>query len=372
MEPSQAWESGGFQSKQVNLQTFFKGNSLRYFTVADNCSEPQSQDDNNALAEADPSLLKSLPFPNTNETSIEWLLTKQFFDYSYNSLLPVIGTQESWRSQMLRVCAGASFLRYAVLSVTANHIAFEHPESRRLYGSEANRYRYLAIKTLSACVPKVEPESFFAVFNFSRLITLCCLARMQLSEIEGCELLESKSMLPEWVRVQHHGRALTWPHRGQGRIVDAMHGPAKRLYIVELMPESDFIRNPNDDVLQRLASAFQLLPDGYVDGFCLEALHMLRRIWAIPFRDNVTGFRDAALMWTARVPMNYLELVERQDPIALIIFAHFCVLWSCSEARYWYMKGQAEKTLHRILQRLDWQWQDWITWPVSTVLGICY
>ncbi|KAK3699763.1 transcription factor [Vermiconidia calcicola] len=361
-------------SRQCTLQTFFHGINLKYFIVADCGNVNICRRSSPSTESPDPSLQRSLPGLDVYATSIEWLLAKQFSGDSYSTVLPVIGSKDSWRDQMLQISASYRFLRYAMLSVTANHIAFECPESRQRYGCEADRFRGEAIKALSACIPTKESENFFAAFNFTRLMVLCSLARVQLSRLEGRdEPLGAKSILPDYIRVQQYGRALVWPLRGGGRIVDAMQGPPKRLYATELMPESNMIYNPYDAGLQTLALALQALADSEdgvnVDSICLEALHLLRRIWAIPYRDNVTGFRDATLMWTARVTKRYLDLVEAHDPVALVIFAHFCMLCSCSEERYWYMKGLAESILSSIAPVLGPQWHAWIAWPISVVLG---
>ena len=358
----------GFPFRRVKLQTLFKGNNLRYFIVAQNSRSSKIR------FRVSSTLQKPLSVDDIYESSTEWLLTKQFFEHSYSSLLPVTGTEEPWRGQMLRAGANADFLRCALLSVTANHVAFEHPESRQPYCELADRLRLKAIKSLAINISTItEHENFFAAFNFSRLMTICTLARTQLKRIEeGHESMASRSIIPEWLLVQRRGRALVWPYRGQGRVVNALQGPTQRLCAVNFISQSDLTLNPEDKVLYRLLLAIRALPEAgtQIGTICLEALRMLRGVWVLPFRDAVVmSYRDAALMWTARLPERYMELLEARNPLALIIFAHFCALWSYSESRYWYMKGHAESMLLTIVRCLGWPWQEWVAWPVSVVLG---
>ena len=325
------------------------------------------------------SLVRDLPPASSNETAIAWLLTRQFAQQSFSSLL-VKGASPSWRDQMLQVCADTDSVRYLVLSATASHIAFAHRESRALYAQEADKYRNLAIKTLPAATESVKPENFFALFNFSCLMTLCCLAKNQLNQLDSghSSLVPASvvpaSVVPEWALVQRHGRALIWPYRGQGRLVDAMHGPPQRLFAVEKQAYNDTDKpelrlNPHDKRLKDLGKALQALANSVADPSCLEALHLLRNVWNIPHREAATSFRDVALMWMARVNERYIKFLRNYDPIAIIIFAHYCVLWSLTEEHYWYMQGHAQTMLSKAVQCLDWRWQDWLAWPISMVLG---
>ena len=314
----------------------------------------------------------NVPSDDTNQTSIEWLLTKQFADESYHTLIPIKGTKQSWRDQMVQFSMDADFLSYAMLSVTASHVALDYPQSRHSYAREADKYRNLAIQRLPAPSKKVCPENFFAFFNFSRLMTLCWLAKVQLSGLETKTPSRGfKSLLPEWVPIQRQGRKLIWPHRGEGRIVGAMQGPPQLDLAAETMQESDMPHNPHDSKLEKLTLALQALPNALVDDSCLDALHLLRNSWALPHKNNASGFRDVALMWTARVDTKYLDLLCKNDPTAIIVFAYYCVLWSLSESRYWYMKGHAPRMLSRAVDLLGSEWHDWIAWPRDMVFGDC-
>jgi len=313
------------------------------------------------------------PVSNRSETLLDWRLTYQFYKTSYQSVLPVKSTiGESWRDQVLAVSAYTVFLRYAVLSITAHQIATENLESRQLYAQEAGRYHHLALKALTAETSIVDPDNFFALFNFSRLMTVCCLARVRLDALQNGNddtPTIAGSILPEWFAVQLQGRALMLPHRGGGRIVNAMHGPAEKLYTANRLPRQWLRYNTYDGRLQALATNLQALPTATMDPACLEALDILRRCWAVPFAAETLDLRDVALMWVVRVPPRYLDLLRDHVPVALVVFAYYCVMWSLAEGDYWYMRGHAIAMLHRIIERLHWQWHEWITWPASTLLA---
>ena len=354
-------------SRRVKLQTFFRGNCLRYFIVAEGLSDSSSD---SAL-----SLPRATPTIDKNKSSTEWLLIKHFNAEAFPSMLPTKSTKKSWRDMVLQVGDDAEYLRYALLCVTAHHIAYENPESRFFYGCEASKYRALAIEALPKRVTTIDKSNFWAVFNFSRLMTVCCLAGVQLNNLRGDEQLTTDmSVLPEWVPIQLQGRSLVWPHRGEGRIANALHGDPPALFKVETTmenkkPEAHIPYNPYDGRLEKLNFKIKAIADQEPNSICLQALHTLRQAWTMPFQSEAVSFRDVSLMFIVRAPVKYLDLVKDEDPVALVIFAHYCVMFSLSEEHYWYMRHHAERLLLRVIGSLEPEWHSWISWPISMVFG---
>lgn len=60
---------------------------------------------------------------------MDWLLAKDFFDYSWSTVLPCKSIKASWRDQVLQDSSPIDVLRYAMLGVTASRVAFEYPAS---------------------------------------------------------------------------------------------------------------------------------------------------------------------------------------------------------------------------------------------------
>lgn len=354
--------------RPVKLQSFFKGSSLRYFIVANH--NPDSLSPLSTLSNmSKASLLRRSPSSNPNETPMDWMLTKEFGEHSFSTLLPTKGTRASWRDQMLQVGIVTDFLRYALLSMTASHVAYEFPFSRQTYSCEATKYRQMAIRSLASWSPEINQDNFFAHWNFQRLMTMCCISRTQLTETEsGGELAVSSSVLPDYVRIQRQGRALVWPPKGgMPTVSKAMHTPP--LAVVPHMADPHFNLNPYDDRLRDLETIMAALTHTFVDESCLEAVRFLRRCWPMPYTQESVSFRDMALMFSARVSDRYFELLDAHDPVAMVVFAHLCVLWSLAEESYWYMRGHAARMLFKIAQCLPGEWQEWIKWPVEMILG---
>lgn len=358
--------------RPVRLQTLFRGNLLRYFEVARPSTGDTASGLNVGLVQR--SSLPPSPLPSEGpNTILDWRLIEDFLGDGHLALLPTKGALPSWRDQMMQVSAGLHYLRLAILSAVAGRIAFAHRDTRDYYRPAADRYRQAAIQSLPDMSTLTLRESFFPLFHFSRLMTVCCIARVQSRHLglddQHDEPQWDESILPEWVPVQRQGRALTWHHRGGGRIATAIHGPPQRLTPLYPVAESGFAWNPDDDKLELLVTRLDTELSTAADPACMESLELLRHVWSLPYQEPLCGFRDVALMWTARVPQRYLELLQDHDPVAVVIFAFYCVLWGMAEEQYWYMQGHASRMLLKAYQCLDHDLQTWLDWPMLMVWG---
>nr|POE49242.1 orsellinic acid/f9775 biosynthesis cluster protein [Quercus suber] len=355
--------------RKVTIQHFLRGSSLRYFIVDRNAAENESPISSPLSAARVAVSIPSSMRDNSNETATDWLLTREFGEGSFAVLLPTKGSRPTWRDEMIQASTVTDSLRFAILSMTASHIAYQNPQSRRFYGGEAAKYRQMAITSLTASSAETMLESFFAHWNFQRLMTMCCITRLQLDDMEGRgKLSVTDSVLPEWVSIQRRGRSAVWQRGRPGQASSAMH--VGSLAGVCNFDDTRYENNPFDPRLQDLHIALLALTDTPVDPSCFEALDLLRRSWLLTFTEsNTVSFRDMALMFTARAPEAFIDLLRKDDPIAMVVFAHSCVLWSHAEASCWYMRGQAAKMLFTINLRLNWEWQEWIQWPIEMVLG---
>ncbi|KAL4938319.1 hypothetical protein BDV06DRAFT_201098 [Aspergillus oleicola] len=75
-----------------------------------------------------------------------------------------------------------------------------------------------------------------------------------------------------------------------------------------------------------------------------------------------------ALRWMFRVPSRYLELVRERQPLALIIFAHYCAVLHHLRDRWW-MDDRGSRLVKEISQLLGQDRQGSILWA-SDIVGI--
>lgn len=140
----------GRRWRPVKLQTFLRGNSPKFFTVS---SQPALEVTTVAKRAEVP---RTAPSPSRNpnvdflETEMDWLLLHHFQNDTFHTLSLVAGrAQTAWRTQMLLDCAKHSFLRHAVLSITASHVAAESDDVLDTYARCASKYLDTAMERMS-------------------------------------------------------------------------------------------------------------------------------------------------------------------------------------------------------------------------------
>ena len=75
----------------------------------------------------------------------------------------------------------------------------------------------------------------------------------------------------------------------------------------------------------------------------------------------------AVYIWPVQVSQEFLDLLKERDPAALILLAHYCILFVPLEEKHWYMKGYSRRLLSRIYNKLDEEWRTWLQWPIEKI-----
>jgi hypothetical protein len=70
--------------------------------------------------------------------------------------------------------------------------------------------------------------------------------------------------------------------------------------------------------------------------------------------------------WILELSDEYLDLLLQDDPLALVIFAHFCVALRQIEWMWW-TEGLSSRLLMQVHPVLDEQYHYWMTWPQQQI-----
>ncbi|KAK3073969.1 hypothetical protein LTR53_003973 [Teratosphaeriaceae sp. CCFEE 6253] len=297
------------------------------------------------------------------------LLLRHFQQHTFHTLaLCTDRAEQTWRDRVLASCATHSYLRYAVLSITAGHVASQPHRARSVYyAHQAGKYLDKAMQRMSTAVG-VTAETLFAILTFCRLMTVCCLAGLQHAESAGTAIAcaaATEPAMPKWVASQRQGIAFMWPHR---RLImrDSWQENTPRMLDARSSEPATY---PSDPLEARLRALIPLVaarqdPSNMA---CQAALQELRRLWAATSGGQLST-RDAALLWPVRIPAAYWEAVQLDHPTALVLLSYYCVLWRALEADSWYARGRSRELMVRIRARIDRSYYPWIAWPVKAVL----
>ncbi|KAL6890777.1 hypothetical protein GGI43DRAFT_414812 [Trichoderma evansii] len=70
--------------------------------------------------------------------------------------------------------------------------------------------------------------------------------------------------------------------------------------------------------------------------------------------------------WLFTMEDDFIEFLNKRDPLTLVIFCHFCVLLK-SLSSYWWTQGWLSNPLREIWNVLDERHRLWIRWPIEEI-----
>ncbi|KAK4992433.1 hypothetical protein LTR50_001192 [Elasticomyces elasticus] len=101
---------------------------------------------------------------------------------------------------------------------------------------------------------------------------------------------------------------------------------------------------------------------------CTALVKELQQLYARMFLQAGKFSMGSIAQWPNEDPTNFVKLLDKRSPHALVVLAHYCVLFYVLQGRWW-VQGWATRLLTDIAQNLAPEWQHWISLPVLAVLG---
>jgi hypothetical protein len=378
--------------KQARLQTFFRGNLLRYFTRPED--QPEIEKDKFTLH-------YFYNKPGSDETSYTgissiadetWVkdITEDILEHSkvetYTSLdekdsfllehylihtAPTIGSDPTplrlWQEAVPLLARSHPFLLHGLLALSALHLAHKTPSSSPFYSEyciAATTHQNIAMPIFRSTIESVTPETCHAVLAFSHLLVLYSFA----SESQDERLFivsPTPDLSPLWLHFLKTGCELlchVW--------VDLENGPVKALVCAWDVPdlEDDGERTPLVESLLSVIPSKDAADSWteeenrtYIDTAILLGLAFTNGTHGVTFTTW-----DALRIWPMYTPLKYMEMVRDKHPGALILLAHYCVLLKKLEG-YWYFDGRATALLKSVVECLDQKWMAAVRWPMEQI-----
>lgn len=280
--------------------------------------------------------------------------------YGFGDGIP--GDVDPWRTDVPILARQFPFLMRGILAVSALHAARSCTDRNVMlqYVRTAAYHQNLALPDYRDTLIDVTRDKAPAVLAFSAIITVYSFAAPR---DEGTLFTGGP---PEWFSL-HRGVGEV-PAHWQPWIDDSF---LFRQLLRQRLKPVDPTLNPDDHQLAHLQNMlFNLSSKDANDIPAYEgALHWLRQAFAHNYSpDSGLGPRNAVLFWIERTPYAYIELLKLQEPIAMVLLAHWCVLLKRA-SHIWYFEGLAEQVLEEIKPFIGSELLPWIEWPLRVCSG---
>jgi Fungal specific transcription factor domain len=319
--------------------------------------------------------------------------------------------QHLWSATVVQMALQHRFLLHGVLALSAFHAAYtgrpEDVNNNRQLVEYASRHQAISLSLYQHAIANPTPGQHDALFVLSVVIFKLAVASLR-DEIPTATEADSKLDF-KWIRLARGILVVSQDHFdeiGRGPLAALFHNQIP-LYPEQAEKETlpydlqnlHRLWRSDDDSLPSPGSARvppfplyetpRIMPkavrQAYEEAYkalivtrsrVLESIRSLQRDAESATTDHSLHtaanpriqdrIRAETFMWVLRVPEHYVELLEQQHPIALIILTHYAALLY-GDRQSWWTVPSARAIVSRVWARLDEKMRRWIESPMADV-----
>ncbi|CAG9940044.1 unnamed protein product, partial [Clonostachys rosea f. rosea IK726] len=339
------------------LQTFFRGNSLRYFTGPS--KEPACGENQVEIGCRSPQMIQTLSdgylFPSRDE------LLDHFQTSTFNTI--VRGEEDLWCHAVPEIAASHQFLMHAILACSALHLAAKHPLQQQ-YLICAFKHQSIAMPMFRDAVAKVTEDNCHAILGFMHLLVVYSFGAER--HEDSLLLIDTSSPEPDfllsWLYFRRNGCTLLGNYK---ELISS--GPLKQLCRCWHLPDITTEQLPQtmDVLLVALEGLLTSVHNG--DEFSMEEYQAFEQAGHQLLRSFVRADKlgsdfnpwDAVCGWPMLVSLQYTRLLAQQHPVALILLGYYCLLLKKLQG-YWFIGTYPLRLLYLIKGGLEHRWHIYI------------
>jgi hypothetical protein len=258
----------------------------------------------------------------------------------------------------LKAALSAPYLMQQILALSALHLSVLHSAQREFYHHQASGLQTRALTIFNASHLEVDAENCIPIVLFSSI-----LAMHSLCDVVSGPNDDFSNFLNSFIHCLdlHRGiRAITshsWQLLRQSELQDVLDAG-------EALHRTDNLIGKECDELRALLRSADIGQASMKA--CETAIDHLQRTFDM---ERLSGGRDSSFAtWPVLVPTEYMDLVMKRSPEALVILAYFAVLLH-SHRGEWFIGEGGMYLINSISRHLGSYWDNWMAWPNSVLLG---
>ena len=264
------------------------------------------------------------------------------------------------------------FLMHELLSFSALRISFLRPQDAKDYLYISHDHRSKGLALFQRAISGLQESNCEALYLFS-VLTFCHAwaaqdmnKPSQLFFIPSQQLEDSQTEI-KWVQL----------HRGSGMIMDSyishMRSGGLRPMFAQWEEWSWQKENhlearderPFDSLREAIGSSG--VPKTQRETL-LYTLDRLREVFCLMTFHHKVSKLSAVMSWFSLISDDYLMLLEKKMPEALVIVAYYSV--AIKRLPYmWWLEGKSENLLQTVLYELGNSWESYTRWPIEQIMG---
>jgi hypothetical protein len=275
-----------------------------------------------------------------------------------------------FKTAIMQLSFEYSFLLHEMLSLAALHMAHFQPERRKfcLLAADSHTTKGLSLFQREI-MTEVNEKNCHAWFAFSTMLFTQAWASQDLSKpnylffppVEGA--VEGQVQWVKLIRGTHTILDGKWSVLAQGPLAGLFSG-----WVGLDKNRDDPVTEEEEWHLRDLREAWNSATRTQEEKAILDGtLHKLQRVLSMLNHHHDIGKHPIIMSWFSTISPEYLNMLERRIPEAVLIAVFYCVPLRLLDTAWW-MKGKARNLLETLLSVLGEGWERWTKWPLEKVM----
>ncbi|VUC26122.1 unnamed protein product [Clonostachys rosea] len=350
--------------QSVPLQTFFRGNLLRYFThpALSVVKLPDTSTENvdrqmNAIQDA----WSSHAAINQTDKS----LLAHYLRFTHFSLANRHGNARLWQISVPRIAASNCFLRHGILALSAQHILnTEHAQSidNQQLTEMASKHHDKAMRAFKATIDAkpssaLECHGIIAFIHVYTLFYFSNYGKDTSSEFQDLFLADATrpdlGYLSPWLHYVRHGCHLVcgfWDTIGNGPL--ASLAASWEIPIMMEDEQSSQIATVLLSVLDHNCFDGDQISDQLRDSYVQAASDLALALNAAQSLGSELTIWDAIRLWPLTLSLEFVHEVKKEKPRSVFLLACYCFILESLDD-FWFAKGLSKSLSSIICTKLN-------------------
>ncbi|KAI4169915.1 MAG: hypothetical protein LQ346_008919 [Caloplaca aetnensis] len=283
---------------------------------------------------------------------------------TYLTISDSIEFQHIWQDIVPKEALSHTFLMHGILALAALHIAYDRPDEEDRYVLAALKHYDISIGSFRTMLQQVTADNCSALFAFSTILLVITLAFAQThSHAEHgnpvVDLIQVFTLLQGTQAVLRS--ALQWIALGplgplvrRGLSGSKQVAPPKSDDTLTFERTLDQLQAHNERIAENVESR------ELYDRTIQRLRGCVKRIATYP------GDRAAVMGWLVFLESSYVSALERGEPMALVIFAHYGVILHTLR-QDWFVRDLGAQVVEMVHLQADDVWMPMLYWPMQQV-----
>jgi len=274
-----------------------------------------------------------------------------------------------WQVTIPHMALEHRFLMHGILALSAMHLSQLVPQRKNDLVTFGAASEQLALPPFRSFIAKqkLEAEQLHAVFAFSHFVVPYMLASS--GSLDGpMGRIPSYAGQPHWFHALRGYMAFlmnSWDDLKKGPLGYQLVRPPTVPGTARDHPEDVHLARIHEILQSRLESSPE---EKWEMDVCKVALEGLRDLWNGPYMQGKMAIVAIIYVWPSKVSDDYISLMHKHRPGAIIILAHYALLVKRMNM-LWYLRGVGHKLLSAIYTELGDEYRPYIEWAVNEPMG---